>query len=688
MLQKASRLLSIGYRLSQMVDMEQFRQHIVVQAYQRNQSVNICDADMDKSQSYNLIHFEKKPAFKLSDETKRNDIKFLQKRTKKRLKPYYANKDNGDAIYTIRYSDSNKPSESESSDDEPNFGLGLLHPIPIIGQRKHFLPPKMLDVSDTMAAASQYRIIEESNEDKACAKIDEHVAEKAKRSWKLATAHEGGPIGTIDEFKKNKMFRKNYTFGGHDLNHKRDIGIADQTRTLEKWQIRINVKAKHGLDKIDCLEENEIKRMETFPAHPAYIDWAPIIEATQNSILKLTEREFIKESREKYYQLTIQDAVTKIVKNPKTINHIASLYNSYLPSNIEMDIQTQFKEEVKDAEKYLKKLISKNTDDQSSLFLDEQVMGPSPALLLRCFTQKSAGENQHHKNVQRMEFIGDSFLKLATTRVLFDDDTISTAGLLTKERTKYIKNDNLRTISRFLELENYMNIASVMNQDALIYPFFIPYIFQWDLSKYKSKPSTEIKTFEWLDGHPLQRIDDLKWVADTVESLIGAYLVTGGEKMAAEFLLVLNKIYQSNTSVNTEHDYLVCPEPGMWRDEDSKLRSCHIYKREFLSDLEPNSAEQENIKQVEESLQEQLNLKPDFKFEDINLAKQALSMAGYHKYDNERLEFLGDAVIDYVIAFEYYNNLTEYIRRNTKKGPVVFEEGYLTAAKQAITRYI
>merc|ERR1711970_1101790 len=60
-------------------------------------------------------------------------------------------------------------------------------------------------------------------------------------------------------------------------------------------------------------------------------------------------------------------------------------------------------------------------------------------------------------------------------------------------------------------------------------------------------------------------------------------------------------------------------------------------------------------------------------------------MAGYHKYDNERLEFLGDAVIDYVIAFEYYNNLTEYIRGNTKKRPVVFEEGYLTAAKQAIT---
>ena len=36
-------------------------------------------------------------------------------------------------------------------------------------------------------------------------------------------------------------------------------------------------------------------------------------------------------------------------------------------------------------------------------------------------------------------------------------------------------------------------------------------------------------------------------------------------------------------------------------------------------------------------------------------------MPGYDPTcDNDRLEFLGDAVLDYVVAFEYYNNISAY----------------------------
>ena len=39
----------------------------------------------------------------------------------------------------------------------------------------------------------------------------------------------------------------------------------------------------------------------------------------------------------------------------------------------------------------------------------------------------------------------------------------------------------------------------------------------------------------------------------------------------------------------------------------------------------------------------------------------SLCMPGYDPTcDNDRLEFLGDAVLDYVVAFEYYNNISAY----------------------------
>ena len=667
MLRKSSRLLSISHRLSQMMDMELFRQFIVRKSYQES-----CANPTESS--YNTTQFEKVPAFRIFDnELKCDKIKFIQKRTRKHLKPSYANRNVGDSVYSVTYSDDckNLPDDFESN----VRGLGLMHPIPIFGQKKYFLPPKMIKVCDTMAVNTHISIISESNEDKACAKIDLHVKEKVDRAWSVEAAHDGSSIGTIDQFKKKYMFKRK--FGGYS-NIKRDIEIDDQTSTLEKWQIRVDVSAKPGLEKIDCIEPDDKLRIETFKNHPAFIDWPPIIETTQNSILKLPDDQNMIESRERYCRQSLQDAIN-VISN----EHWLKLYSNYLPSEVEMDIMRQFDDQVKDSERYLKNLISNHEeDDDVHLFLDEQIMGPSPSLLLRCFTQRSAGENQHHKNVQRMEFIGDSFLKLATTRVLFDDDTISTAGMLTRERTNYIKNANLRKISKILELENYMNIASVTNDVALVYPFFVPDNFKIDILDVKSTKSFLIseKQFQWKhplwNGHAVQKIQDEKWVADTVESLIGAYLMTGGEKMAAEFLLVLNKIYREET----DKEFLVCPEPYMWPDQDSPTVPDHIYTREFLSHLEPNREEQKNISKVEKALNEQC---PHFnKFKNQSLAKQALSMAGYHKYDNERLEFLGDAVIDYVVAFEYYNNLSEYIIGN---GAAVFKEGDLTAAKQAIT---
>ena len=48
-----------------------------------------------------------------------------------------------------------------------------------------------------------------------------------------------------------------------------------------------------------------------------------------------------------------------------------------------------------------------------------------------------------------------------------------------------------------------------------------------------------------------------------------------------------------------------------------------------------------------------------YHFKDISLLKVALSHRSIGKNNNERLEFLGDSVIGYVIAQELYQRLAE-----------------------------
>ena len=83
-------------------------------------------------------------------------------------------------------------------------------------------------------------------------------------------------------------------------------------------------------------------------------------------------------------------------------------YKSYDTENDEL---------VADNAKWLDSFLNRPPTQMPNI-IDNEIMGPSPGLLLRCFTQESSRE---WFNLTRMEFIGDSFLKLATTRELYDD---------------------------------------------------------------------------------------------------------------------------------------------------------------------------------------------------------------------------------------------------------------------------
>ena len=219
-------------------------------------------------------------------------------------------------------------------------------------------------------------------------------------------------------------------------------------------------------------------------------------------------------------------------------------------------------------------------------------MGPPPSLIVQSLTQKSANNLW---DLERLEFLGDSFLKIAVTRSIYDKYGEQTSGQLTRTRTSLIRNSNLLKLKdlstsdgkKILRLPSLMNVENVLEKArnrAVLAPL-------WSyLSNVKNQPLEELvsygkswhdKPFPWF-----HKIEAEKRIADCVESLIGAFVVTGGEKMAARFMLLLDKMYkqykqseltENEQSTQTDGDekyiesVLLSPDANGWPDENESI---------------------------------------------------------------------------------------------------------------------
>lgn len=79
------------------------------------------------------------------------------------------------------------------------------------------------------------------------------------------------------------------------------------------------------------------------------------------------------------------------------------------------------------------------------------MFGPPSSLLIQSFTQREANDMW---NLERLEFLGDSFLKIAVTRHIYEEHPKYSAGKLTKARTDFIRNSNLMKIANLKTLNN------------------------------------------------------------------------------------------------------------------------------------------------------------------------------------------------------------------------------------------
>ncbi|TKR68423.1 hypothetical protein L596_024412 [Steinernema carpocapsae] len=329
--------------------------------------------------------------------------------------------------------------------------------------------------------------------------------------------------------------------------------------------------------------------------------------------------------------------------------------------------------------------------------------GVSPCVLLQALTLSHASDGI---NLERLETVGDSFLKFAVTDYLFHEHKEQHEGKLSFARSKEVSNYNLYRIGKKKNLPSILVASKFEPTDSWLPPCYMPTgdfkgpnaedaeatdkfmdaVFEgkpipqskkpltgWDEDNNEAEKVVDgIETINLLKNptgntqydvneeiSPLpynvmtqQYISD-KAIADTVEALIGAHLLQLGPKVALRFMRWLG--------LRVISEQTVADEPLL----------------RFLDTPEdPNRSNQELVSYIERFQLSSVEKTIGYRFNNKAYLLQAFTHASYYKNRitscYQRLEFLGDAVLDYMI--------TRFLFQHRKK----YSPGVLTDLRSAL----
>ncbi|XP_035549379.1 endoribonuclease Dicer homolog 2-like [Juglans regia] len=210
-------------------------------------------------------------------------------------------------------------------------------------------------------------------------------------------------------------------------------------------------------------------------------------------------------------------------------------------------------------------------------------------------------------DLESLETLGDSFLKYAVSQQLFKTYQDQPEGVLTSKREKIISNAALCEFGCYRKLPGFIQNESFDPKKWII------------LGDRLGSASSEELLFNTRKIYIREtRKMESKTVADVVEALIGAFLSIGGETSALLFMEWLG----------IKVDFRKTP-----------------YERPFLIHAEKRL----NVRHLESLLK--------YSFRDPSLLVEALTHGSMHREiprDYERLEFLGDSVLDYLMTKHFY----------------------------------
>ena len=295
--------------------------------------------------------------------------------------------------------------------------------------------------------------------------------------------------------------------------------------------------------------------------------------------------------------------------------------------------------------------------------------GPDNGLLLQALTPKAANDSI---NLERLELLGDSLLKISSSIYLLNKLSNAHEGKLSSARSRRISNLKLYSqakrkniLGRILSNDILMGSDS---KSALERLRFSPpgYIILKPESSSTSSPyllcPENINTQAEERKYLYHKFSD-KMAADCMEALIGACTVSGGIEGGLKFMEWLDiGITMPN---NLKGHLLFDSDITMTTADDMApltiAQSSYTFRKYFGL---PNLDCDVNVKNREEfnrllSLTSAVQQKLGYQFNRHCLLIEALTHLSYawNKLTGcyQRLEFLGDAVLDYLITSYLYN---------------------------------
>lgn len=280
-------------------------------------------------------------------------------------------------------------------------------------------------------------------------------------------------------------------------------------------------------------------------------------------------------------------------------------------------------------------------------------------------------------NLERVETLGDSFLKFAASLYLYHKFPTLNEGQLTNIKGRLISNRNLYYAGERFNLAGRMKIEQFSpRKDFMVPGFFAPQEVEKFINEKQIRPifliGVQFPRDELLDGalsedsmsivrdkfandstaeiEPPEKVQNAmqlyvhsqavadKSVADCVEALIGTYLLSGGVLGAVKVIEWMRIIPPQDEFAEYLHRRVsTAITDKMTTPEDIN----------FLLNYSRND--------VETIL--------NYKFNDPSFLLEALSHASYIRNrvtrSYERLEFLGDAILDFLITSHIFENCRE-----------------------------
>ncbi|KAB7500402.1 Endoribonuclease Dcr-1 [Armadillidium nasatum] len=249
-----------------------------------------------------------------------------------------------------------------------------------------------------------------------------------------------------------------------------------------------------------------------------------------------------------------------------------------------------------------------------------------PGMILQALTPLHTKESF---NLERLEILGDSFLKYSVGNYLYCKEVMSHEGTLTIERSNIVANKTLYTLAKAKGLDE--SFQGVMLEPSTAAPpgFYVKKEIEKQLKEENVNPKDWIsypksalgKCEEVYNPWTEQLIPD-KNLADSVEALIGVYLLCGGENAARHFMKWLGFEFIDE---NVKFPYTAIVGEKDIKVAESLVKS--LYKKSCLDNVEKT-----------------INYRFKDKITDCY----------------QRLEFLGDSILDYLITGYLFSKNQSY----------------------------